>query len=85
MQKAGIVEETAQVYAKYGLCPGLNTLGCELALAVHLGKLKSSELATSLAQSHWLYAKKQRIWLRKETKLERIQSPALVYNFLSRK
>ena len=85
MQAAGIVSEAGRIYEKYGACTGLATIGCDLALQVYLGKTKAKHLAEGLAQAHWRYAKRQRIWLRKEKGLQRIVSPALVCHSLYRK
>ena len=72
MVDAGIVEEVGQVYKEYGSVPALRTLGCKEALEVYLGQASQKNLAESLAQAHRKYAKKQRIWLQKESALEPI-------------
>ena len=80
MVHKGIIEEAGQAYEKYGLVPSLAALGCKEALEVYLGQAPQEDLAEKLAQSHHRYAKKQRLWLRKEDSL----SPILPKDFAIR-
>ena len=72
MVKADIVTEVGQVYEKYGLCPGLVSLGCRAALEVYKGEAFEKDLAERLFQLHRQYAKKQQKWLRKEKQIKAI-------------
>jgi tRNA dimethylallyltransferase len=85
MVATGIVEEAGRVFAKYGPCPGLATLGYVDALAAWRGEISRSELAERLFISHRQYGKRQRTWLRRETALEsvdRAQITAKIRDFL---
>ncbi len=66
----GFVEEADAIYKKYGDCPGLKSLGYNLALQVVRGELKVSDLPELLQISHYQYGKKQMAWFRRESDLQ---------------
>ncbi|MEQ9363234.1 MAG: tRNA (adenosine(37)-N6)-dimethylallyltransferase MiaA [Leptospirales bacterium] len=69
MVASGIIEEAGRVFERYGVCPGLETLGYSDALAAWRGELGRDELAERLYISHRQYGKRQRTWLRREDSL----------------
>ena len=77
MLQAGLVEEAERIRSDYGDCPGLATLGYDLALNVVDGLLPVGELASSLAIGHRQYGKRQRTWFRRETELRAISREEL--------
>lgn len=76
MIDAGLIEEAGRVYERYGDCPGLQTLGYDLALQAYRApeSLSRDELAERLAILHRQYGKRQRTWLRRETELDPVRA-----------
>lgn len=72
MVAAGAGAEAERVFARYGACPGLATLGAAEALAHARGEIDAAELEVRLFDAHRRYAKRQRTWLRSETDLSAI-------------
>jgi tRNA dimethylallyltransferase len=72
MIAAGASAEAERVFARYGACPGLETLGAAEALGLARGEINADELAARLFDAHRRYAKRQRTWLRSETDLNAI-------------
>jgi len=66
MIEQGMVEELAGVRERYGICPGLRTIGFDLALQFLEGTLSRDDLLERLFRQHRQYAKRQRTWFRKE-------------------
>lgn len=62
----GMVEELRRVRERYGMCPGLRTIGFDLAEQFLGGGLAIDELRERLFRQHRQYAKRQRTWFRKE-------------------
>lgn len=72
MVQEGMVVEAAQVYQKYGDCPGLTGLGYPEALQVWRGMKSEAELCEALFIAHRQYGKRQRTWFRREDSLSSI-------------
>lgn len=68
MVQAGMVEEIRLVRQRYGVCPGLRTIGTELTDLLDAGQIDLSEFKERLYVQHRQYAKRQRTWFRKEEK-----------------
>lgn len=72
MIAAGLVAEAEAVRSRYGAdCPGLRTLGYDLALRGCRGPGDRERLALELARLHRKYALRQRAWFRRESQLAR--------------
>jgi len=67
--EAGIVEEAARVFQKYGDCFGLRSIGYDVALEASRGRLTLEELAVALTDAHYRYGRKQRTWFKREPEL----------------
>lgn len=74
MVQAGFVSEARAIFAKYGMCPGLKTLGYREALAALQTELSDEELIANLTIAHRQYGKRQRTWFRRESELVAIQT-----------
>jgi tRNA dimethylallyltransferase len=67
MFRAGLVEETRGLVAKYGPeCRPLGSLGYKQAQAVLRGEMTEAEAIAATAQGHRNYAKRQMTWFRRE-------------------
>jgi tRNA dimethylallyltransferase len=62
----GLVEETKQLFQKYGRIPPLSSLGYKQALQFLDGELTREHALESAQQSHRNYAKRQLTWFRRE-------------------
>jgi tRNA dimethylallyltransferase len=69
MLRAGFVEEAAMIYRQFGNCPALRSLGYDLALESHFGRMDPETLRERLVHAHYQYGRKQRIWFKKEMEL----------------
>ncbi len=76
MVAAGLIEEAGRVFERYGECPGLETLGYDLALQAYRAPetLSRDLLVERLAILHRQYGKRQRTWLRREAELKPIRA-----------
>jgi tRNA dimethylallyltransferase len=67
MFETGLVEETAQLVARYGYdCRPLTSLGYAQAVALLRGELTSDQAIAQAQQGHRNYAKRQLTWFRKD-------------------
>lgn len=66
MIDAGMVDEMRRVKERYGLCPGLKTIGFDLAEELLAGRMSTAVFSERLFREHRQYAKRQRTWFRKE-------------------
>ena len=66
----GLVEETAQLLARYGdQCRPLNSLGYAQAVALLRGEVTRDQAIAQAQQGHRNYAKRQLTWFRKDPAL----------------
>ncbi|MCB1304247.1 MAG: tRNA (adenosine(37)-N6)-dimethylallyltransferase MiaA [Leptospiraceae bacterium] len=75
MIERGLLEEARHCAQKYGICPGLQTLGYKEVLECLNGNLSIEALKERLWIAHRQYARRQRIWFQKET-LEHVEGLA---------
>lgn len=66
MMEAGMVDEVRTVKERYGICPGLKTIGVDLVDELLSGRISAEVFQERLFREHRQYAKRQRTWFRKE-------------------
>jgi tRNA dimethylallyltransferase len=67
MFEIGLVEETAQLVARYGEdCRPLTSLGYAQAIALLRGEITRGQAIAAAQQGHRNYAKRQLTWFRKD-------------------
>ena len=66
MFRSGLVEETRDVFARYGPVKALDSLGYRQAMAVLRGELSEGQAIAAAQQGHRNYAKRQMTWFRRE-------------------
>jgi tRNA dimethylallyltransferase len=74
MFKAGLVDETRGLLARYGPVKALDSLGYRQALAVLEGTLSEEAAVAAARQGHRNYAKRQLTWFRREPEVTWIES-----------
>ncbi len=70
MFAAGLVEETRELLAKYGVVKALDSLGYRQARGVLDGELSEEAAVAAAQQGHRNYAKRQMTWFRREPDVE---------------